>query len=109
MTTDTEKALVIIFAEYLRRRKRGAAKTQAIRFETSSLSSIDAFSKWHCEDIRYSLQELKKLGFVKIDIFGDVTLQESGIKFMESKPSEYFGSFASAIKDLISLVVTLYQ
>ena len=104
MTKDTEKAFVIIYSEYLRRRSIGTAKYLAVRFEGSKLNSIDAFSCWHPEDIRYSLQELRKLGFVKIDIIGDVTLQESGIGYMESRPREYFSSFAGIVTGLVELI-----
>lgn len=104
MTKDTEKAFVIIYSEYLRRRSFGTAKYQAVRFEGSKLSAIDAFSSWHPEDIRYSLQELRKLGFVKIDIIGDVALQESGISYMERRPREYFSAFAGIVKGIAELV-----
>lgn len=104
MTRDTEKAFVIIYSEYLRRRSFGTAKYQAVRFEGSKIKAIDAFSSWHPEDIRYSLQELRKLGFVKIDIIGDVTLQESGISFMESKPQEYFSAFSGIVKGIVELI-----
>lgn len=108
MTKDTEKAFVIIYAEYLRRRNFGTAKNQAVRFENSKLRSIEAFSNWDPEDIRYCLHELRKLGYIKQDIIGDVTLQESGIEYMENKPKEYFQCFAGAIKDLLSIVGTFW-
>lgn len=104
MTRDTEKAFVIIYSEYLRRRSFGTAKNQAVQFEDSKLKAIDAFASWNPEDIRYSLQELRKLGYVKIDILGDVTLQEPGIEYMESKPREYFSAFGGIVKDLLSLI-----
>ena len=104
MTKDTELAFVIIFSEYKRRRSFGTAKYEAVRFESNKLKAIDAFSNWHTEDIRYSLQELKKLGYVNLDILGDMTLQESGIEYMENKPSEYFKGFSNIIGDILSLI-----
>lgn len=104
MTKDTEKAFVIIYSEYLRRRSFGTAKNQAVQFEDSKINAIDAFKNWHPADISYCLQELRKCGYVKIDIMGDVTLQESGIEYIESKPKEYFSAFAGIIKDLLGLV-----
>ena len=106
MTKDTELAFVIIFSEYKRRRNFGTAKYEAVRFEGNKLNAIDAFSNWHIEDIRYSLQELRKLGYVKLDILGEVTLQEAGIEYMENKPSEFFKSFSSIISDILSLVAS---
>lgn len=104
MTKDTELAFVIIYSEYKRRRSFGTAKYEAVRFESEKLKAIDAFSDWHPEDIRYSLQELKKSGYVKIDILGDVTLQEPGIEYMESKPKEFFEAFSDKIAGLLSVV-----
>lgn len=105
MTRDTEKAFVVLYSEYLRRRSFGTAKNQAVRFEDSKLRAIDAFSSWHPSDIHYSLQELKKFGYISMDICGGVEILEDGINYMENKPNEYFTVFANAIKDLISLVV----
>ena len=104
MTKDTERAFVIIYSEYLRRRSFGTAKNQAVRFESAKLYAIDAFSEWNPEDIRYCLQELRKLNYIKMDIIGDVTLQEHGIEYMENKPMEYFSSFAGIVKGLAELI-----
>lgn len=107
MTKDTEKAFVILYSEYLRRRNSGTAKNQAVRFEDIELRSIKAFSDWDSEDIRYSLRELKQIGYIKMDILGDVELLRDGIEYMENKPNEYFSTFANLVKDLISLVTSL--
>ena len=104
MTKDTEKAFVIIYSEYLRRRSFGTAKNQAVRFENSKLMCIDAFSRWHPDDIRYSLQELRKAGYIKMDIVGDVSLLETGITYMESQPREYFLGFAGFIRGIAELI-----
>lgn len=107
MTKDTEKAFVILYSEYLRRRSSGTAKNQAVWFEDTDLRSIKAFSSWDSEDIRYSLRELKEIGYIKMDILGDVVLLRDGIEYMENKPNEYFGAFANLVKDLVSLVTSL--
>lgn len=106
MTKDTERAFVIIYAEYLRRRSFGTAKYEAMCFEGAKIYAIDAFKNWHPGDIDYCLQELRKSGYVKIDIIGDVALQEAGIEYMEKKPRDYFAGFTGIIKDLLSLVAT---
>lgn len=104
MTKDTEKAFVIIYSEYLRRRRYGTAKNQAVQFEDAKLRKIDAFSNWNSQDISYCIEELRKLGYVKRNILDDVILLEPGIEYMESKPKEYFSSFASIVRDLIGLL-----
>lgn len=106
MTKDTEKAFVIIYSEYLRRRNIGTAKNQAVWFEDSKLRKIDAFSTWNPEDIRYSVQELVNLGYVRADILGNVELSEPGIEYMENKSKEYFASFVGLVKGLTELVAS---
>lgn len=103
MTRETEKAFVIIYSEYLRRRSFGTAKSQALFFKRERLYMIDAFANWDPGDIRYALHEIKKCGFVAIDIFGNVEILEAGIDYAERKPREYWDSFSGVINDLLSL------
>ena len=104
MTKDTEKAFVIIYSEYLRRRSFGTAKSQAVRFEDSKLRAIECFTNWRPADIGYCMQELRKCGYLKMDILGNVELLEPGIEYMESKPKEYFSAFAGIVKGIAELI-----
>ena len=104
MTKDTEKAFVIIYSEYLRRRSFGTAKSQAVRFEDSKLRAIEGFTNWRPADIVYCMQELRKCGYLKMDILGNVELLEPGIEYMESKPKEYFSAFAGIVKGIAELI-----
>ena len=104
MTKDAEKAFVILYSEYLRRRSFGTAKNQAVFFEDAKLMKIDAFSTWNPEDIGYSLQELKKCGYINLNIIGDVEILKFGIEYMESKPKDYFSAFAGIVKGIIDLI-----
>ena len=51
--------------------------------------------------------ELKAAGYVKVDILGDVTLNESGIEYMENKPKEFF-EIVSKFFDLASVLGPLF-
>lgn len=104
MTKDTEKAFVIIYSEYLRRRSFGTAKSQAVRFEDSKLRAIEGFTNWRPADIGYCMQELRKCGYLKMDILGNVELLEPGIEYMESKPKDYFSAFAGIVKGIAELI-----
>ena len=106
MTKETEKTLVIIYAEYQRRRSFGTSRREAARFTPERLKAIDAFSSSDWSDIRYSLFQLKKLGYLKVGIYDDVELLDLGIEYMESKPKEFFTAFAGALKDLIPIVLS---
>lgn len=104
MTKDAEKAFVIIYSEYLRRRKAGTAKNQALQFEGGEVYDLPGFDRWIHSDIDDSVRELKQAGYLKKFILGDIELTSSGIAYMESKPKEYFSAFVSVVKDLLSLV-----
>lgn len=104
MTRETEKAFIIIYSEYLRRRSFGTAKSQATYFENAKLKNIDAFSLWNSDDIRSSIDELVQIGFVKMDIVGGVQLMNPGIEYMEQKPKEYFSAFAGVVKGIAELI-----
>lgn len=104
MTRDTEKAFVILYSEYLRRRSFGTAKNQAVRFEDAKLRKIGAFSNWHPSDIQYSLLELQQSGYISTDVCGDIELLKEGIKYMESKPKDYFSAFAGIVKGIAELI-----
>lgn len=103
MTKETEKAFAILYCEYKRRRSFGTAKQEAVFFESTKATKINAFSTWNPADISYAMRELKAAGYVKIDILGDVTLLESGIEYMENKPKEFFG-IVSNFFDLVTIL-----
>lgn len=90
MTRETEKAFKILYCEYKRRRKAGAPKVDAVEFEDTAIGKIPAFQKWLPADITYAVQELDAAKYVKQNILGNITLLESGIEYMESKPKEFF-------------------
>ena len=104
MTKDTEKAFVIIYSEYLRRRSFGTAKNQAVRFENSKLIAIEGFTNWNPSDIGYCMQELQKCGYLRIDILGNAELLAPGIEYMESKPKDYFSAFTGIVKGIVELI-----
>ena len=99
MTRETEKAFKILYCEYKRRRKDGESKPNALEFEDTNVGRIPAFRNWLPADLNYAVQELNAEKYVKVDILGNITLQESGIEYMESKPKEFF----QGLKDFFDL------
>lgn len=104
MTKETEKAFKILYCEYKRRRKYGLSKRAATRFEVGTIEKLEAFSKWQADDISYAMHELKAGGYIKIYIYGDIELTESGLEFMEDKPKDFFDAL-SPFFDLVGLFV----
>lgn len=109
MTRDTEKALIIIYCQYKKRLSLGTSEEDARYFEDAKLRNIDSFSSWTRSKLNLAIQQLKKLGFVSMNIFDDVRLLDEGIEFVESKPKEYFDSFLYVISDLASIVSSLFS
>ena len=104
MTKDTEKALVVLYCEYKRRLRRGISKRDAIEFEDTKITHIDAFLDWNKSDITFALNQLHSYGYVKLNIWGDAQLTEDGIAYIENKPKEYFDAFVGIVKDILSLI-----
>ena len=104
MTNDAEKALIIIYCQYKKRLSLGTNEEDAIYFENAKLQNIDSFSDWGSGKLNLSLQELKKLGYIFMNIWDDVTLLPSGIAFMQSKTKQYFSSFVGIIKNLSDIL-----
>lgn len=104
MTKDTENALVILYCEYKRRIDCGTPKADAVFFEEAKMRKIDAFSNWNYADVSYAMQKLRAAGYVQINICDDITLTETAIEFMESRPKEFFDQFSNIAKDVLSLV-----
>lgn len=103
MTKETEQAFATLYCEYKRRRSFGTPKSAAVYFEEPRIVKIDAFSSWAPADIDYAIQELKAAGYIKVDILGDVTLNEIGIEYMENKPKEFF-NIVSMFFDLAAVL-----
>ncbi len=104
MTKETEKAFVILYSEYLRRRSFGTARSDAVVFEDSKIYAIKEFSSWSVSDINSCVDELEQAGYVKSNIVGDITLQPKGIEYMEKQSKEFFAKFTDTVKDLLTLV-----
>ena len=104
VTKETEKAFKILYCEYKHRRKSGCPKSTATEFEDGTIQKISAFQKWLPEDISYALRELKAAGYVKLFIYGDCTLTEAGLEFMENKPKEFFSELGGLF-DLAGLFI----
>ena len=108
MAKDTEKALVIIYCQYKKRIGFGTNEEEARYFEDAKLRSIDNFSSWSRSKLNLSIQQLKKEGYVSMNILDDVRLLDEGIQFVESKPKEYFDYFLNTVAGLASIIGVLF-
>lgn len=109
MSKDTEEALIIIYCQYKKRLGFGTDEEEARYFEDAKMRNIDNFSSWTKSKLNLSIQQLKKEGYVSMNIFDDVRLLDKGIQFVESKPKEYFDSLLNAVSGLSSIVSILFS
>ena len=109
MTKDAEKSLIIIYCQYKKRLKLGTDEEDARYFEDAKLRNIDDFSDWNLSKLNLSIQQLKKLGYISVNIWDDVKLLDEGIEYIESRPKEYFDSFINAISGLTSVISALFS
>lgn len=108
MTKDAEKALIIIYCQYKKRVSLGTSEEDARYFEDAKLRALNNFSDWDHSKLKLSIQQLKNLCYISMNILGDVRLLDKGIEFIESKPKEYFDSFLTAVSGLASIVSMFY-
>ena len=104
LTKDADKLICLIYKDFLTRRKNGVSKGAARDFPEPSQLPAAFLSELSVEDISETLLELKKAGFVKVFIYGDFQLEDSGIIYMEqrfpngiSQVLDWMGKVKSAI------------
>lgn len=98
LTKDADKIICCIYKEYLERRKSGRSKSDAKEFEANFYQNIKSISNWDSDDISDTLHELKNVGFLKMYITGDFSLNNEAIVYMENR----FKNGLAELTDFIS-------
>ena len=80
MTKDAKKSLAKIYKAYQKRRACGMDKLNAKYFDPNDDQEIFEL----VASVRADVQELKKIGFVKAYIMGQIELQDQAIIYMEN-------------------------
>ena len=76
LTKSAKKSLAILYKEYCQRVNNGERKSRAITFENYS------------ENVADSRAELKRAGFICVDILGSIQLTDKAIIYMENEKIE---------------------
>lgn len=84
LTKSAKKSLATLYKEYCQRIDNGQKKAQAVCFENCP------------DDIIENKTELKRAGFITVDILGDIELTDKAIIYMENKTVD-------AIKEWLSI------
>lgn len=85
LTKDADKMLCEIYAAYLERRNSGVSKPLSKSFFDQNSWPEKYSALWREADARDTLRELKRAGFLKLDICGGFALQDEAIIYMESR------------------------
>lgn len=85
LTKDADKLLCQIYAEYLKRRKNGVRKSQAIHFEAPPLLVEEFLCGEHPDDVSDLIFDLAKINFVEAYLDASFYLTDNAIIYMENR------------------------
>ena len=85
MTKDADKMLCCLYREYLNRINAGSSKTSARKFTTEYIDSDKILSEWHPDDVYTVRNELKRTGYLNVNIIGNFEFSDEGITYMENR------------------------
>ena len=80
LTKSTDKVLCQLYKEYLSRIKNNISKSNALVFDTTSISQL-----FGNQDIDFEISELKKNSLIEAWITGEVLLRSEAIVYMENR------------------------
>lgn len=80
LTKSTDKVLCKLYKEYLSRIKNNVSKSNALVFDTTSISQL-----FENKDINFEISELKKNSLIEAWITGEVLLRSEAIVYMENR------------------------
>lgn len=85
LSKDADKALCLIYKEYLSRRKSGSEKRSSKNFFNREQWPAEFIEKDGLPDFLDSLRELQNAGFVRRTMGGGFYLEDAGIVYMEQR------------------------
>ena len=86
---------------FLSRRKSGTSKTEARCFDDNFYTEDKHLKSWNPVDVSETLQELKKLKLVMVDILGNITITDEGIVYME-------GRFKGTLENVLEYISKIF-
>jgi hypothetical protein len=108
ISRDGEVVMAAIYKEYLKRRKDGQDKDAANEFEGAQYIKTTLNVDMSANDISATCRELKKTGYLDIDVLGFIWLTNDGIVYMENKAGRTFEEVTEYIKSIPFLAKLLY-
>ena len=100
MTKDADKLLCCVYKTYLERRNSCMSKEDSRYFENDFYKSDSHLSSWSYDDIDDTLNELKRIGYVKKSVTGSFELLDESVEYMENR----FKNGLTEVLDIISKI-----
>lgn len=85
ITKDSYRVLCSLYREYLKRRKNGISKMEAVCFAAPSDFKDELFPDIPIDDLYDAITELGQTGFLTVYIDGSFQLEKSAIILMENR------------------------
>lgn len=101
ITKESEKIICCIYKIYLERRKKGVSKSEAVKFEDNFYKYDKHLLKFSECDVDDCLQELNENKYIRMNIIGEITLENSTIVYMENRFKNNFKTLVDFIVDLV--------
>lgn len=85
LTKDADKAICLIYKEYLERRKSGADRKKSKDFFYREQWPAEFIENAGLSDFLDTLRELQVIGFIRRTMGGGFYLEDAGIVYMEQR------------------------
>lgn len=97
LTRDTDKMFCLIYEEYLKRRKSGYSKSEAVFFQHPEVLQMEFLQGILTDDIHDAITELNRNKLIKAYIDHSFSLADEGIIYMENR-------FKNGLKEVIDFI-----
>lgn len=98
MTKDAERLLYCLYGIF---KEKNKTESRALAKEMTEAEIADKCNSYfNSEDVSDLLTELSDNEYIKIDVIGDIELQNSAIKAIENQPKETFEKIVDFIAKL---------
>lgn len=102
LTKDAEKMLAQIYKTYLERRKDGVQKSKAKDFTVLESWPPEYAEEWCSADANETMNELRRIGFIKKGLDRKFVLCDEAIVYME-------GRFKRGLSDVTDFLSKLFS
>ena len=101
VTKDAEKMLCTLYKAYLERRKSGAPKQSARRFEAAYFPTTEPFASMDYRDVDDAKLELSRKGLLRVILGGDCDITDDALVYLDNRFKDGLVSVISFLAQFI--------